>query len=77
MKVPPMTVRLVSADDWKGLYINGLLKYQGHDIPDFIWLELLKGDVIFFDEYEGAMDKLMLEGHLPNTFEKVKEEYGV
>lgn len=75
--LPPMTVRLISADDWKGLYINGKLKHQGHSIPTHVWLELLKGEQIFLEEYDGAMDKLWDKGRLPDTFTEVREEYGV
>lgn len=75
--LPPMTVRLVDADDWKGLYVNGNLKYEGHSIPDFVWVEVLRGDQIFLDEYEGGMDTLMNTGRFPERFSDFKEEYGI
>lgn len=27
-------------DDWRAIYINGEKWYEGHRIPDFIWLDL-------------------------------------
>lgn len=34
--------KVVRADDWGGIYINGELHYEGHSIPDFVWIELLR-----------------------------------
>jgi len=28
--------------DWTGIYIDFRLKYQGHSIPDFIWIDILR-----------------------------------
>ena len=36
-----MKITLVSGCDWKGIYINGHLEYEGHQITDFQWIEIL------------------------------------
>lgn len=28
-------------DNWVGVYVDGELHYQGHDIPDFVWIGLM------------------------------------
>lgn len=36
-------VELISSesDDWKVLKVNGTVKYEGHSVPDFIWLQVI------------------------------------
>lgn len=33
----------VCGDDWKMVFIDGLVWYANHSVPDFFWLDLLSG----------------------------------
>ena len=33
--------KVVSADDWQGIYINGELRFEGHSIPNWVWIEIV------------------------------------
>jgi len=35
--------------DWAGLYLNDVIKHEGHDIPDKIWLNVI-ADLAFHNE---------------------------
>jgi hypothetical protein len=48
-----------NSGDWTGIYVNFHIKYQGHSIPDFIWIELLNqisGTQVESREWTTAMD---------------------
>lgn len=36
-----MRIDLAVADDWVGLYVDGVLHHEGHRVPDFVWVALL------------------------------------
>lgn len=38
--------KVVRADDWAGIYINGDLHYEGHNIPDSVWMDLLEEEMV-------------------------------
>lgn len=44
--------------DWKVLKVDDKIYYQGHSIPDFIWLDLL-ADLCFEVESESISDEDM------------------
>ncbi len=48
--------------DWKVLKIDDKIYYQGHSIPDFIWLDLL-ADLCFEVESESISDDDMENGN--------------
>lgn len=33
--------KVVKADDWAGVYINGELDFEGHSIPDWVWMGII------------------------------------
>lgn len=33
--------KVVRADDWAGIYIDGELHFEGHSIPDVVWMDLI------------------------------------
>lgn len=35
------TLDYIDGDDWTAIYVNGVLEYEGHSIPDHSWLGLL------------------------------------
>jgi hypothetical protein len=35
-------VHYVSADDWAAVYLGNEMFYEGHSIPHFVWLDLLR-----------------------------------
>lgn len=46
------TVKLICADDWHGLYVNGSLAYEGHSIPEDEWIDILRNNGIIADRIE-------------------------
>ena len=38
--------KVVRADDWAGIYINGELHFEGHSIPDRVWMDLLDDELV-------------------------------
>ncbi len=44
-----MQITLVTLDDWQGLYLDGILEYEGHSIPDFEWMRVLNQEENMFD----------------------------
>ena len=48
-------VSIANGDDWVGVYVDGRLEYEGHSIPDFEWLNIIKKhfhEDLITDEYE-------------------------
>jgi hypothetical protein len=56
--------------DWVGLYKDGVLVHEGHDIPDWVWLQELGGDAVY-DQYGKADDEF--GGRCPNTWAEIEE----
>lgn len=72
-----MNVRKVTlSDDWVGVYLNGALYYEGHSIPDWVWLDLLSECDAETQKlsYEDRLDGRWAEQqtNLPNTFAEVR-----
>jgi hypothetical protein len=71
MTNPLITVVTNSLGDWTGVYLNNELYYEGHDIPSFIWVELVGGTSItdhygslfgdFLDKFGGRYPKNLTE----------------
>jgi hypothetical protein len=36
-----MILDIIDGDDWKVVYLDGHVEHAGHDIPDFVWSELV------------------------------------
>lgn len=54
--------------DWAGVYANGKLVHEGHDIPSFQWLDILQRLGHETDEWDGT--KYATEnGNLPKDLE--------
>jgi len=62
-------VHLVRADNWTGLYIDGVLVEEGHDIQYYDLFKHLDidGEILWCDE-----DWIHQVGRLPLAIEKVK-----
>lgn len=60
----------VDGDDWNGLYKDGKLIWQGHNITTYRLLELIGAEV---DYKEADGDWLMDRGDLPVKLEDVTE----
>jgi len=57
--------------DWAGIYVNFQMKYQGHSIPQFKWLEILKevsGTDVEIRTWETAMGKDSTYSSYPMEF---------
>lgn len=74
---PMTTIKIVGYDDWFGLYVDGTIYHQGHDIPQFVWVELLQG--LYGLDVERHSNKAVYEwmldnGHLPTDYADLPEE---
>ena len=77
-----ITVKLVYTDDWAGLYINGILKAEGHEITfengfNIVCKEISDkaiGSYIKFDSIHVDYDWMEKQGSLPNKFEDIPDE---
>lgn len=49
-------VHYVSADDWKGIYVDDECIHQGHDVPRWVWFDLLKRGPFEVDEAHAESD---------------------
>lgn len=66
-----MKLELVQAEDWTGLYKDGKLIYEGHDVPAYVIVEQAKGDVYSLSP---AGDSVLTEtGYLPKSIDTLKE----
>lgn len=73
-----MTVRLIKADDWEGLYIDDSIFEQGHKLDGEVFLGLLcnysdklcGGYEIYYIEQEWIEDL----GYLPQKFSDIPVE---
>lgn len=63
---------LVDGDDWKGIYIDGVVKHQGHSIPTHVWGELLETGPYTFREVQADVDWLSSLGWLPEHLSDVR-----
>lgn len=63
------SVVYVTADDWEGVYVNGLLAEQGHRIDSQDWKRLLKYGWQEWYEYDISdnCEWLHEEGFLPDA----------
>lgn len=72
MKIKKVTL----SDDWCGIYLNGALYYEGHTIPDWVWLDICMecGAEASKLSYEDRLDGRWAEQQtsLPNTFEEIR-----
>lgn len=50
--------------DWQGLYVDGKLVYEGHDIPIFTWLKIVGGP----ESIEVELDEEAGECNFPPDF---------
>lgn len=70
-------ITLIRSDDWAGLYIDGELYTQDHDIYSRDWLELLEqgGNVHATEEWvDGtALEHLYTVGRLPRTLAEYRK----
>lgn len=69
----------ITANDWEGVYVNGLLDYEGHSIPPCAWKNLLKYGWQGWWDYDISEDCewLELEGSLPLTLVGFYEKAGL
>jgi hypothetical protein len=75
-----MKIVIVNGDTWRGLYINGVLVCQGHNVTarelgEAICERLPRLDMTYDEKY-ADLDWLDGEGYLPETLEEVKFEDG-
>lgn len=74
-------VAIVNFDsgDWEGIYVNGILEYEGHSIPTHILLHIMVKYQAFDDEYDSYWiantDGLEVSSPLPDKFEDIPKEW--
>lgn len=59
-------------DDWAGLYVDGVLKHEGHSIRDEDWLELLNGRQVNLEDVKPGW--LEGQGRLPLLLSEIPGE---
>ena len=37
-----MKITLMAADDWRAIWIDDEVYYQGHSFPDWVWVDVIK-----------------------------------
>lgn len=68
---------LVSADDWQGIYINGILTEESHEITHEYLVELLKNGYASFTFMNVEGEWVYRDGSLPLLWEDFcKKELG-
>lgn len=68
-----IVVVVTNEDDWSGFYINGKLKFEGHDIPISELLSAINGkSVASTDTRICDSGWLYDRGNLPDDLERVK-----
>lgn len=68
------TIQFVRAysGDWSGIYIDRMLYYENHSIPDHVWLELFEKFGVGFEEvYDWHGEEY---GNLPQNYDLVAKE---
>ena len=65
-----MKITVTDGDDWKGLYVDGKLVYEGHSIPIH---EFAKAANIDFDFVEADDEWLEEVGSFPKNLSEVKK----
>lgn len=68
-------VAFVVADDWQGLYVDGQLQMETHNLRVRDVLEVIGLEFEYIDLYEPGpmLDRLEAEGRLPDTLADLKE----
>lgn len=64
----------VTSDDWEGLYQNGLLQMEGHQLPPMHVTAILKDGYDEYRYYEIIGTWLQEEGNLPQTLDELYEK---
>lgn len=67
-----MKIRVVSADDWSGLYINDKLYRENHTLSSFMFIEALKSLGVDAASHwiEGELDEF--GNRLPEDYNELK-----
>lgn len=77
-----MVINIVIADDWQGLYVNGILKFEAHRVDADIVLEAVKREVTDCDGINNFKYAISLvdqnwmeeQGSLPEYIKDIPEE---
>jgi hypothetical protein len=64
-----MEIVIANFDDWKGIYVDGELLYENHDIP---YKEIFYAIEMEFEDLEVDMMELDI-GRLPDTLKELRE----
>lgn len=65
----------VSTDDWEGIYIDGELEYEGHQVPTSVWLSFIDDYRDYAVESYWVNEEYMHDmGNFPDEFEDIPKE---
>lgn len=72
----PMKVDVIydQGGDWAALYVNGVLRYQGHSIQDDWWKAILTEANVEVNDYQEA--DIASIGICPDNLSEVEITYG-
>jgi hypothetical protein len=67
-----MKITIVSVDDWSGLYVDGVLKLEGHSLEPRMVIEVITGEYpeSIWADREWAAER----GSFPDLLEEVKQD---
>ena len=69
-----MKIVLVRADDWEGLYVDGLLQSENHSVDPRVLLDLVGGSVVYLTS---SQDKALCDvGRFPPALCDLEAELG-
>jgi len=57
-------ISIAQGDDWVGVYVDGKKEFEGHSIPDFEWIDIIRKhfhEDLIDESYE--IDPEWLEDH--------------
>lgn len=71
-----MKITIVQAEDWAGLYKDGEIVFQGHDLQYSDIISAINAPDLQFDEVWVEGGWLAKVGHLPETLDEVHKAEG-
>jgi len=63
-----LRVTFTSADDWAAVYVDGASIHQGHSVPPFVWVDVLRRcgvEVLDASEVDAAYEMAEQTGGFP------------
>lgn len=66
-------VFMCNQGDWVGLYKDGELVHEGHEIPTWVWLQYLGGEELYDEDAKAGEYLDEFGGRCPKTWAEIEE----